>query len=234
MLMTFNTDSQPAIASEPERIKRHAIEAMRDCCATVGVILLCLIAIAPATPASAQAQEAVGQVTRQQGVVTALRTSMARSLHLGAAIFRGDRIITAAEAKVEIAFQDGSTLSIGSETSVDLESYSAAAPQRGGLLLLIGIIRTSLSNLWSGGFEVRTRAAIASVRSTDWITQAREDRSSVFVISGEVEVAGVEGGAPVRLSEGEGTDVDVGGVPSPPAQWSNARVQDVLARTRLP
>jgi hypothetical protein len=159
---------------------------------------------------------------------------MARSLHLGAAIFRGDRIITAAEAKVEIAFQDGSTLSIGSETSVDLESYSPAAPQRGGLLLLIGIIRTSLSNLWSGGFEVRTRAAIASVRSTDWITQAREDRSSVFVISGEVEVAGVAGGAPVRLSEGEGTDVDVGGVPSPPEQWGDARVQDVLARTRLP
>lgn len=197
-------------------------------------LLLGLLAMAASAPASAQEQEAVGQVVRQQGLVTALRATMARPIHLGASVFRGDRIITAPEAKVEIAFGDGSTLSVGSSTTVEIEDYSPGARQRGGLLLLIGIIRTSLSNLWSDGFEVRTRAAVAAVRSTDWITEAREDRSSVFVVSGEVEVTGAAGDASVLLSEGEGTDVEVGEAPSPPAQWGDARVQDVLARTRLP
>jgi len=196
-------------------------------------LVLCLGAAVPATPASAQENEAVGQVTRQQGVVTALRATAARPLRLGASVFRGDQVITAAAAKVEIAFEDGSTLSVGPDTSVELESYSAA-PRQGGLQLLIGIIRTSLSNLWTGGFEVRTRAAVASARSTEWITEADEGHSAVFVVSGEVEVTGTATGTAVRLSAGDGTDVDLGEPPSPPVQWGDARVQGVLTRTRLP
>ena len=198
------------------------------------ILLLCLIALAPAGPLAAQEGEAVGQVVQQRGAVTALRTTAARSLHLGAPVFPGDQVITAAQAKVEIEFDDGSTLSVGSGTTIEVVNYSPAARQPGRLLLLIGIIRTSISGLWSNGFEVRTRAAVASVRSTDWVTEAREDRSSVFVVDGAVEVTAAAGGASVLLSEGEGTDVDVGGAPSPPTEWGAARVQDVLERTRVP
>ncbi len=212
--------------------------ARRLCHGFAGLFVLCLVAIATATPISAQEvspqEEAVGEVVQQQGVVTALRATTARSLRLGASIFRGDRIITAARAKVEIAFADGSTLSLGPDTSVDVASYSPRAEQRGDLFLLIGIIRTRLSNLWSDGFKVRTRAAVASVRSTEWITEAREDRSSVFVISGRVGVTAMATDVSVDLSEGEGSDIEVGGSPSPPTQWGAARVEDVLARTRLP
>lgn len=220
-----------------------ALAADGVCRASAGFLVLSLVllafglaALAAAAPSVAQgsAEDAVGQVSRQQGRVTALREATARSLHLGAAVFQGDRIITAAAAKVEIAFADGSTLSLGADTQVDLESYSPAARKQGTLRLLIGIIRTSLSNLWNGGFDVRTQAAVASVRSTDWITEADEDHSAVFVVSGEVEVAGTAAGRTVRLTAGDGTDVDLGEAPSPPAQWGDARVEDVLARTRLP
>ena len=211
------------------RERRHGV---------AGFFLLCFLAIAPVSPAPAQENPpesaAVGQVVRQQGVVTALRSTVARPLHLGASVFQGDRIITAAEAKVEIAFNDGSTLTLGTQTSVDLETYSPASQRGGRLSLLIGIIRSSLSSLWRGGFEVHTRAAVASARSTEWITEVGEDRASVFVVSGQVAVTGTATGATVSLSEGDGTDVDVGGSPSPPTQWGAARVQDVLARTRLP
>lgn len=198
------------------------------------VLLLCLIVLAPAGPLSAQEGEAVGQVVQQRGVVTALRTTVARSLHLGAPVYQGDQVITAGQAKVEIEFSDGSTLAVGAGTTVEVESYAPAARRAGRLLLLIGIIRTSIGELWSGGFEVRTRAAVASVRSTDWVTEAREDRSSVFVVEGAVEVTAEAGGASVLLAAGEGTDVPVGGAPSPPTQWGAARVEDVLERTRVP
>lgn len=193
-----------------------------------------LIAMAPIIPLSARDAESVGEVRQQRGLVTALRNMVPRALHLGAPVSRGDRIVTAAKAKVEIEFRDGSTLSVGSDTSVEVVSYAPDVRQQGRLQLLIGIIRTSLSALWRGGFEVQTEAAVASVRSTDWITEARDDRSSVLVISGEVAVTGVTGDTAVLLSEGEGTDVPVGGAPSPPTRWGDARVRDVLARTRVP
>jgi len=208
------------------------------CRPAAAVLLPCLmfllIALVPAGPLSAQEREAVGQVVQQRGVVTALRTTAARSLHLGAPVFPGDQVITAAQAKVEIEFDDGSTLSVGAGTTVEVVNYAPAARRPGRLLLLIGIIRTSISELWSGGFEVRTRAAVASVRSTDWVTEARDDRSSVFVVEGAVEVTAEPGGESVLLSAGDGTDVPVGGAPSSPVQWGAARVQDVLERTRVP
>ncbi len=204
------------------------------CRSALRVLSFCLVVIATGATVSAEEQDAVGQVIQQQGVVTARREAVPRPLYVGAAVYTGDRIVTAAEARVEIEFRDGSTLSIGSGTDVEVMDYSPGARKSGRLTLLIGILRTSLSDLWTDGFDVWTRAAIASVRSTDWVTEAREDRSSVFVVSGEVEVAAVADGTRVRLSAGQGTDVEIGGAPSPPKRWGSARIEDVLARTRLP
>lgn len=205
-----------------------------------GVVTAWLIAavaspVSPVSPAaSAEPEAAVGHVVRQQGPVTAVRQAVARPLHLGAAVYLGDRIVTAAAAKAEIEFRDGSTLAVGAESDVEIVAFAPEDGTRGRLTLLIGIIRTSLSDLWRGGFEVWTQAAIASVRSTEWVTEAQADRSSVFVVAGVVEVTGTAEGTRVTLSEAEGTDVEVGGAPSPPKRWGSGRVEDVLARTRLP
>jgi len=196
------------------------------------VAFLCLAVIAAASPAAAADSDAVARVVRQHGPVTVLRAAVPRPLYIGAALYRGDRIVTGGDAKVEVEFGDGSTLAIGPDTDVEVTEY--APDGRGRLTLLIGIIRTNLSELWSGGFEVWTQAAIASVRSTEWVTEAYEDRAAVFVVSGVVTVAGTADGTKVSLAEGEGTDVSVGGAPTPPKRWGSARVEDVLARTRLP
>ena len=199
-----------------------------------GAIALSLTFVTVAASAAAQAPAAIGHVVHQQGAITALQDTSPRVLHLGAEIYRGDRIITRANAKVEIRFSDGSTLSVGADTDVAVADYVDEGRRRAGLTLLLGIIRTRLSGLWDDGFAVRTRAAIASVRSTEWITESREDRSSVFVVTGRVAVTGTAGGARVTLEEGQGTDVETGGAPTPPKQWGSARVEDALSRTRLP
>ncbi len=188
---------------------------------------------AAALPALAQEADSVGQVVRQQGPVTALRASLPRSLYLGASVFPGDRIVTTSAAKVEIEFSDGTLLSVGSDTDVELSDYTPGSRKPGALSLLLGIIRTKLSILWTIGFEVRTRAAIASVRATDWVTEARDDGTAVFVVDGKVAVTGTAG-ATVVLGPGSGTDVGVDGVPAPPKTWNSTRVDDVLGRTRLP
>ena len=115
-----------------------------------------------------------------------------------------------------------------------LSTYLPEDDGRGVLTLLLGIVRTSLSGVWSGGFEVRTRAAVASVRATDWITEIGDDRTSVFVVEGSVAVRGTGDGAQVVLEEGFGVDVEAGQPPPPPKEWGASRVEQALARTRVP
>jgi len=197
------------------------------------MLALCLFALA-AAPAAAQEEESAGQVVRQRGPVTALSEGVPRSLYIGAFLRSGDRVRTGADARVRIELRDGSTLSLGANTEIMLSTYLPEDDGRGVLTLLLGIVRTSLSGVWSGGFEVRTRAAVASVRATDWITEIGDDRTSVFVVEGSVAVRGTGDGAQVVLEEGFGVDVEAGQPPPPPKEWGASRVEQALARTRVP
>jgi len=190
--------------------------------------------MAGGVPATAQEDAAVGQVVQQKGPVTALRAGVPRSLYIGAFLQSGDRIRTGAAAKVRIDFRDGSSLSLGENTDVELSAYLPEGSGRGVLTLLLGIIRTSLSSVWRDGFEVRTLAAVASVRSTDWITELNQSRASVFVVDGSVAVRGVGDDSEVVLEKGFGVDVEAGKAPPAPKEWGAARVEQALARTRVP
>ena len=109
----------------------------------------------------------------------------------------------------------------------------AAGMLAAGLTLVLGILRAKLLGPpWRDSFEVRTRAAIASVRSTEWIVESRPLKTSVLVVEGEVAVTGKASRDRVLLGPGMGTDVPLGGVPSPAAAWGAERVADVEARTR--
>lgn len=198
------------------------------------MLALCLFALATAAPAAAQEEESAGQVVQQRGPVTALSEGVPRSLYIGAFLRAGDRVRTGADARVRIELRDGSTLSLGANTEIVLSTYLPEDDGRGVLTLLLGIVRTSLSGVWSGGFEVRTRAAVASVRATDWITEIGGDRASVFVVEGSVAVRGTGDDAQVVLEEGFGVDVEAGQPPPPPKEWGASRVEQALARTRVP
>lgn len=202
-----------------------------------GGLAACLLLLLAAAPAAAQDREAVGQVVGQQGTATALHEGRPRILEIGAAVYRGDWVFTEPDAKVRIELADGSVLSVGAATRVEIAEYALGDGGRGlggALTLILGIIRTSLSDAWGGDFEVRARAAVASVRSTDWVTESSPERTSVFVVEGTVAVRGAADGTTVTLGAGDGTDVDTGSAPSPPKKWGEARVNEVLARTEVP
>jgi hypothetical protein len=205
-------------------------------CRRAAVTATCLLLLSTVA-ASAQDRHPVGQVVRQQGNATALFQGRPRLLHVGAQIFESDWIFTDSAAKVAVELADGSTVSVGPGSRVEIARYALDAENRGvggTLTLILGIIRTALSDAWHGGFEVRARAAVASVRSTDWITQSGPDKTSVFVVDGSVAVRGSADGTTVTLGLGNGTDVETGGAPSPPKQWGAARVAEVLERTKVP
>jgi ferric-dicitrate binding protein FerR (iron transport regulator) len=83
----------------------------------------------------------------------------------------------------------------------------------------------------SGGakFQVTTPQAIAAVRGTKWAVDASGDRTSVFVVNGQVRVGRLTGSHRVTLGPGEGVDVEPGS-PLTVKRWAPARVSALLAR----
>jgi len=177
--------------------------------------------------------EPVGRVVEQTGTVFLVQAGTAVALSHGSDVEAEDRVVTAAGGKVVIRFEDGSLCTIGPDSELVLADVAASA---GGWLELVrGIVRLILApGARSTEAGVRTRAAVASVRSTDFIVDAALDRAAVFVADGTVQVTGRLTGASVTLQTGEGTDVGLREPPTPPKRWGEKRVSEVTARTTLP
>jgi ferric-dicitrate binding protein FerR (iron transport regulator) len=94
-----------------------------------------------------------------------------------------------------------------------------------GKALLIEVPPKSGANT----FRVITPQAIAAVRGTRWAVDVSGDKSSVFVVNGQVGVNRRTGGRGVTLRPGEGVDVEPR-IPLTVKRWAPPRVSALLAR----
>jgi hypothetical protein len=196
-----------------------------------------LLAVA-AGRASAQNAE-VGTVTRLAGRPTLVTGGTSTPATVGMVVREGDRAITGAGGRLEITGTDGTTITVGDQTTVVITRYLAPGGGRRGnglLDLLEGIVRILLPGSWDR-FDVTTGTAVASVRSTEWLVDATAATTGVFVFDGHVQVRGqprtrgiAEG---VTVAPGFGTDVAVNALPIPPRRWGQPRIDAALARLAL-
>jgi len=194
------------------------------------IALAYLLLLADTAPALS---DPVGRVVEQTGKVFVVHEGQVTALKPGLAVADQDRVITTADGKVLIQFDDSSLCAIGPGTEVLLADL--AAP-RGGLIDLVrGIVRLVLSpGARSAETGVRSRAAVASVRSTEFVVDATLDRAAVFVAKGSVQVTGRLTGASVLLGPGDGTDVELRKPPTPIHPWGEKRIREVMSRTTVP
>jgi hypothetical protein len=189
-------------------------------------------------PAAAD-EAAIGHVVGKRGFVTLTRDDRTRVVPTGAPLLPADRIVTAADGRVEIAFRDRTVLVVGPASEIVVADYvvDVAGDRLRGLLSLIGgILRATVAKASDGGsFDVETRVAVASARSTNFVVETdRHDHAAVFVVDGVVEVVSKSENAGVRVESGFGTDVFAGKAPTSPKRWGKKRIEAALARTRSP
>jgi ferric-dicitrate binding protein FerR (iron transport regulator) len=200
---------------------------------TVLLLALSLSGVAGRFAPAEAAEAVIGNVAAAQGEVLVMRESGARMVGVGDDVHEKDRIVTGTDGRVRVAMADGSTLSVGSDTEIVLSSFPDGN-EPGFFDLVLGIVRTALSKRERDpGFEIRARTAVASVRSTDWIVEAKDNNTAVFVAEGKVAVHPTEGPGEVVLGPGDGTDVPPGGPPKSPVQWGQKRVDEFVARTSV-
>jgi len=203
------------------------------------VLVAGLLAVGGPVPRPAAAQDAaqpVGRVGDLVGAASLLRADGARrAAATGVAVSLGDRVITGPRTRLEIVFDDGSRVVVGATSDLSIEVYltTAGGRRRNAVLsLLDGIVR-AIVGPGGGDFAVESRAAVASVRSTELVVDVWRTRTAVFVREGAVDVLGRSG--PLRtLGPGEGVGVRYGGPAPEPRRWSDDRVAGVLARTADP
>lgn len=153
----------------------------------------------------------------------------------GQPVFVGDTIATGDDGRIDMRFADGSLLTVGPSSRVQVSRYAPDAPagQVEALFsLLQGIVKMAVgaAQRWDR-FSVETETSVATVRGTEWLMEAAKDSSAVFVLRGEVAVESraAVGGA-VTLLPGEGSDVAAGAAPTAPKLWGAKRRFNALRR----
>ncbi len=179
----------------------------------------------------------VGRVAVIQGEAWLHDLAGEHRLYPGDPVGEGERLSTGTSSRLQVLFVDGTLLTIGPDSTVEVAHYEAADGERVALLrLLAGILRVAIGDdaAWDS-FEVESGTAVASVRATEWVVEETATGSAVFVLSGRVAVAGKAPVAPavVVLAPGEGTDVPEGGAPTPPKEWGPGRRDATLERVSL-
>ena len=196
-----------------------------------------LFAVGPAPEAEAQSAK-VGSIAAFVGEVEIVRQESRISAVAGAELRERDVLVTGKGAWASIALADGSQLAMGGGSRLALNEYvvdEARVRKSGVFSLVVGIIRAFVSG-GNGSFVIDTQAAVASARSTEFIVEAAEGETAVFVNEGLVVVRGVGRALreSVELGPTEGTDVERGRAPASPRIWGPERVDSALERTQRP
>ena len=133
-------------------------------------------------------------------------------------------IETGAAARVRVTCDDGTIVTVGPDSRVDLGDLLASAADDPSLVvrLLEGIAGFVRPETAVARFEVETPAAVAAVRSTEWLVEHDDGASAVFVRLGQVAVSNATD--TFLLETGEGITLTRTEVVRPVARWGQPRI----------
>ena len=164
---------------------------------------------------NALAQERKATITYFEGGVEVLRAGEAKwtKAKIKMDLEAGDKLKTALASKCEITLEDGSTITVHENTTIDLkELFSEEGAKKTKFKLWMGKVKVRAEKLKKGSsFQVETPTGLAGVRGTIWtIGYDNLTRiTTVFVEEGEVYVRGINQGEEEEIIVREGESADI-------------------------
>ena len=182
----------------------------------------------------AAAEDRTCTVAEVAGQASLTHDGARSDVQAGATLGASDLVQTGAAGRVEIACSDGTRVTLGPDTQLNLGSLIGEQGEDSsiGMSLHRGIARFLAPVRTWGTFNVFGPVAVASVRSTEWIMETPKQGTNVFVRDGVVQVQSKRGRT-VLLPAANGVDVAPDGTMAEPKKWGAKRVADVLARLGL-
>ena len=146
---------------------------------------------------------------------------------VGLALDKGDKLKTFENGKVELTFDDGTTLWVKENTEINI---TLLLPEDRVISLNKGQIRSKVTPLKVGqAFTVKTKTAVAAIRGTEFIMVMGDAGSKLLVVSGKIEYANTISNVSFPVVEGQSCLSDEAGGIAQPAAFTiedTAIVQD--------
>ncbi len=152
-------------------------------------------------PSLALAADSVGSVTKLRGQARAVRgggnVMLAESGKAEAGqtdkIEAGDGIVTGPDARLKIQFKDGSVITLGENSKLNIETAKFAGSKRDiAATLLDGVVRAAVAKAGEGSsFEISSSLVTSAARGTEWIMSIKDHTTSLLVLEGTVNAKGI-------------------------------------------
>jgi len=203
------------------------------------LLLWAVLLVSFAFPALAQTgadmSELIGHVSRVQNDASVARNGHETDLLSDAPLHLDDTVMTAADARLEITFVDGTTLTLGEKASITLDSY-VYTPTQAGNQLAVSVVQGAfyfvsgqMGKQADRDMSVRTAYATIGIRGTTFWGGPLDNPLDVLLLDGKVEVQ-TPGGAVVLDQPGKGTTIKAPGQkPTPPTSWAEDKRQRAFA-----
>jgi hypothetical protein len=143
-------------------------------------------------PAVALAADSVGAVTKLRGQARAARGGGNVMLAEGTKVETGDGIVTGPDARLKIQFKDGSVITLGENSKLNIDKAKFDGSKRDiAATLLDGIVRAAVAKADDGSnFQVSSSLVTSAARGTEWIMSIKDHTTSLLVLEGTVNAKG--------------------------------------------
>jgi len=172
---------------------------------------------------AANAEEAVGKVTRAQGNVNVIRGGKPLKAGIGTRIMAGDTIQTEENSRVKILMNDSTILGLGSKSQFRIKNYRHDARARqtsADYSLVYGRSRAVVpKGVGTRNINFSSPSAVAGVRGTELIMEYDPVTGQTKIVVGDGTVTVVDPNDPTRtitLTAGMGCIVGPDGAPGAP------------------
>ena len=181
------------------------------------IFSIALILLLNIQGAFAQQSKPAGSITQLYGNVELTRNGSKQELKENSPVYLNDRIDTAGDGFTKILFNDGTSIEMTSDSSLEINEFIYNPGERKSKFnILKGAIKSEISKIQdpNSSVEFQTRNAVAGVKGTVLYINANDDFFGVRV--GRIYVRGLHSGSKtVYVSGGYYTTV-VNGVPIVP------------------
>jgi hypothetical protein len=148
--------------------------------------------------ASAAAQENIGVTAAVVNLVHGTLAEQERTLVIGDRLFHNEAIETEVESSTQLLFLDETTMSIGPESRLVLDTFVFDPDPNVSKVVMsatVGVFRFVSGSLASASYEIRTPVAIIGVRGTtfDLIVEAVTGATTVILRAGALAISNLEG-----------------------------------------
>jgi hypothetical protein len=139
--------------------------------------------------AAATGQQHAGKVTIVLPVAYLIHDTTQTPAKVAAPVYWGDVINTGHLSRARVALDDGSLLSVGSDSNMTVAKHDAGSQQT-DLELNFGRVRAKAVDLAkpNAHFEIRTPAGVAGVVGTEFVMDYTDGTTHVVVLKGKVRL----------------------------------------------